>query len=618
MINDKIITITKNNTFDKGWTIFAPYQMPVYKNRNYKEILVTDVVRAITKSYYVYIILKEPCLASAIVKELEWVSKFTEIELIALNENIVARYKNIPFKKVFINPNLDFNYMSIEGNVSLSVMMNDGYTETSSVLKSVYFDGKAMQGDYGFLSDAEDVLFAGNCFDGGYDTLYNECIRQGKRTYRIITKKEYSQSIFDDFNKSKTALLLSDFTKDAVIYFTRSGEIKQVVQAANGLFLDFPISKLNDYVGELYVCLWQWHDKALSELDGVKNLYAWCDGSLQPYAMEDKIIIKRNVSISTMKEFIEESFDSSEVNEHNQYSAVAKSVEYQFTLMPPRFDASYVYSPIYSPILRLYKDFKKKATFDFTNMLKEKDAFFKRNKLDDFSYEWESFIKWFYVAVEEYRYTGYYKIIRQALQAVQQMQEHLLEIFGDMAKEVYSQSSETKFDRFDDEIAGYERQIEEKKTLIAQGVEVLASKRRIEVLERKIKELLHLKTKFEGSSSNRNSKTVDDFIAKCKGFLVSEKKTIASEESIGNVIQKSEETKAMKLEEFAEKWISSFNQFLLTAEGLLQELLGVDIPEDYVLYERDGKRFIVIDELQEYSKTQDLCTHFNAECLARR
>jgi hypothetical protein len=521
-------------------------------------------------------------LANAIVKELEWVSKFTEIELIALNENIVARYQNIPFKKVSINPNLDFNYMSIEGNVSLSVMINDGYTETSGVLKSVYFDGKAMQGDYGFLSDAEDVLFAGNCFDGGYDTLYDECIRQGKRTYRIITKKEYSQSVFDDFNKSKTALLLSDFTKDAVIYFTRSGEIKQVVQAANGLFLDFPISKLNDYVGELYVCLWQWHDKALSELDGVKNLYAWCDGSLQPYAMKDKLIIKRNISILTMKEFVEESFDSSEVNEHNQYSAVAKSVEYQFTLTPPKFDASYAYSPIYSPILRLHKDFKRKATFYFTNMLKEKEAFFKRNKLDDFSYEWESFIKWFYVAVEEYRYAGYYKIIRLALQAVKSTQENLLEIFGDMAKELYSQSSETKFDRFDDEIAGYERQIEEKKTLIAQGGEVLASKRRIEVLERKIKELLLLKTKFEGSSFNRNSKTVDDFIAKCKGFLVSEKKTIASEESIGNVIQKSEETKAMKLEEFAAKWISRFNQFLLVAEGWLQELLGVDIPEDYV------------------------------------
>ena len=61
MINDKIITITKNNTFDKGWTVFAPYQMPVYKNRNYKEIFVTDVVRAITKGDRICILLSEPC-----------------------------------------------------------------------------------------------------------------------------------------------------------------------------------------------------------------------------------------------------------------------------------------------------------------------------------------------------------------------------------------------------------------------------------------------------------------------------------------------------------------------------------------------------------------------------
>ena len=64
-------------------------------------------------------------------------------------------------------------------------------------------------------------------------------------------------------------------------------------------------------------------------------------------------------------------------------------------------------------------------------MLKEKNAFFKGNKLDDFSYEWESFIKWFYVAVEEYRYAGYYKIIRRALQAVKSTQENLLEILNE-------------------------------------------------------------------------------------------------------------------------------------------------------------------------------------------
>ena len=408
MINDKIITITKNNTFDKGWTVFAPYQMPVYKNRNYKEILVTDVVRAITKGDRICILLSEPCLANAVIKELEWVGRFADIELIAKNDDIIARYPNIQFKKIAINPNVDFNYLSVVGNSPLSVMINDGYTETSATLKSIYFDGQSAQGNYNFLEDSDDVAFVGDCFDGDYAELYNECIAQGKRTYRVISKEKYSQAVFDTFNKSKTKLLLSDFTKNAVLLFTRSGEIKQVVKAANGLFLDYPIARLGDVVGALYVCPWQGEEKTLGQLDGVKNLYAWCDGKIQPYAMEDKIIIKRNISIPTMKEFVEESFDSSEVNEHNQYNAVAKSVEYQFTLMPPRFDRSYAYSPIYEPILRLYKDFKKCASFDFADMFQEKNAFFKINELDAFAEKWDKFVKWLSQAIEKYCYSNYY------------------------------------------------------------------------------------------------------------------------------------------------------------------------------------------------------------------
>ena len=198
------------------------------------------------------------------------------------------------------------------------------------------------------------------------------------------------------------------------------------------------------------------------------------------------------------------------------------------------------------------------------------------------------------------------------------MQEQLLEIFGDMAKNIYSKSSETKFDKFDDEILGYERQIEEKKLLISQGVEVLPSKRRIEVLERKIKDLLLLKAKFEGSNSNRSDKTVDAFVQKCKNLILQSEKIISNDESIGNVIQKSEETNAMRLEEFANKWLSKFYQYLLNIEKLLETLLVIDIPEDYILYEKDSHRFMVIDTLQEYTQTQELCEHFKAQCLAGR
>lgn len=50
MIKDKLITITKENQFDMGWTIFTPYQLPFYKNPRYKPLLVADIVRSITRS----------------------------------------------------------------------------------------------------------------------------------------------------------------------------------------------------------------------------------------------------------------------------------------------------------------------------------------------------------------------------------------------------------------------------------------------------------------------------------------------------------------------------------------------------------------------------------------
>ena len=88
MIKNKLITITKENQFDMGWTIFTPYQLPFYKNPRYKSLLVADIVRSITRSDKVCIALSEECLASAIVKELEWVNKYTTIELIAKNQRI--------------------------------------------------------------------------------------------------------------------------------------------------------------------------------------------------------------------------------------------------------------------------------------------------------------------------------------------------------------------------------------------------------------------------------------------------------------------------------------------------------------------------------------------------
>lgn len=188
MIKNKLITITKENQFDMGWTIFTPYQLSFYKNPRYKPLLVADIVRSITRSDKVCIALSEECLASAIVKELEWVNKYITIELIAKTEQIAQRYTSIKFSSVKIDPDITFNYLSIKGPIPLSVMIDNGYTETTTLLKEIYFEKNRATNDYSFLNDLEEiVLLAIVSTMNMLNSIMGVC-KKGKRRIELSTK----------------------------------------------------------------------------------------------------------------------------------------------------------------------------------------------------------------------------------------------------------------------------------------------------------------------------------------------------------------------------------------------------------------------------------------------
>lgn len=618
MIKNKLITITKENQFDMGWTIFTPYQLPFYKNLRYKSLLVTDIVRAITRSDKVYIVLSEECLASAIIKELEWVNKYTTIELIAKTEQITQRYSSIKFSSVKINPDITFNYLSIIGAISLSVMIDNGYTETNTLVKEVYFDGHSATNNFSFLSDLEEVMFVGDCFDNEYAELYNECLRQGKKTYRVINKRKYNKEIFDRFNGTKTLLLLSDFARSGIIGFTRGGEIRKIFKAADGLFLVSSIEKVAENIGELYVCVWQGKERTLQEIEGRKSIYAWWDKEIRPFVIKDKIVVERTVDIPLMPDFISETFDESETNEHNKYSAIAKNVEYQFTLVPPLKDDTYKLSCIYEPILSLAKEIKKVYKIDFVKAIEEIKNFSEQEGLSYVFAEINDWAKWFVKAVSEYTYKRYYSKNSQFLNLLQDTQLRLLSYCEQMFSEINTENSDTKFDKFDDEIAGYQRQVVEKKALIEQGIDVLKNTSRVKTLEKKISDLLGLKKRFEGTSSNRDSKELQVFLQKCNDVIAGRYKAITSDESIGQVLEKTETTKMMMLNSFVVKYLYVFNEFMGKIVPLIEQLLAIEIPEDYKVFEKEGQRYIVINELKEYSDTKMIREKFNLLCLTRR
>ena len=618
MIKNKLITITKENQFDMGWTIFTPYQLAFYKNPRYKSLLVSDVVRSITHSDKICIALSEECLASSIVKELEWVNKYTTIELIAKTEKIVTRYSTISFSSVKINPDITFNYLSIKGSLPLSVMIDNGYTETTTLLKEIYFDGNRATNNFSFLSDLETVMFVGECFDNEYADLYNECLNKGKTTYRIVDKKSYNKDTFDRFNGTKTLLLLSDFARDGIIGFTRGGEIKKIFKAADGLFLVSSIERVDENVGELYVCVWQGKERTLQEIEGRKSIYAWWNKEIRPFVIKDKIVVERTVDIPLMPDFISETFDKSETEEHNKYSAIAKNVEYQFTLVPPLKDDTYKLSCIYEPILALSKDIKKVCKIDFVNAIDEIRVFSEQDGLSFVFAEINDWYKWFVKAVGEYSYRRYYFKNSQFLNLMKDTQLRLLSYCEQMFSEINTENSDTKFDKFDDEIAGYQRQVVEKKALIEQGIDILKNTSRVKTLEKKISDLLGLKKRFEGTSSNRDSKELQAFLQKCNDVISGRYKAITSEESIGQVLEKTETTKMMMLNSFVVKYLYVFNEFMGKLVPLVEQLLAIEIPEDYQVFEKEGQRYIVINELKEYSDAKTIREKFNLLCLTRR
>lgn len=51
---------------------------------------------------------------------------------------------------------------------------------------------------------------------------------------------------------------------------------------------------------------------------------------------------------------------------------------------------------------------------------------------------------------------------------------------------------------------------------------------------------------------------------------------------------------------------------------LIKQLLAIEIPEDYQVFEKEGQRYIVINEIKEYGDTKAVREKFNLLCLTRR
>ena len=616
MIENKKIIITKENTFDKGWTLFHPFDLNINRNRLFKETMISDVIRLITHSNEVNLILSDSCLSSRIVNEIEWANKYIKLNIIAKDDSIINNYRKFSFNSKKVDSSIDFSYIGIIGKENGHFMISDGYTEIDDSLYKVYFQNKNLKGDYSFLNNASKLIIIDCDGKKDYSMVISAASQNKIPCYYAVNTRYFNNRIFNYSKENKIELLVSEYTQNGIIVVNRDNTLSCVTMTNNGFYLSYPIENISSFLGMEYK---SGYYKDSIETDKLKGeIYSCYNGRIEKLNIIDKKIIPLNVDVELMSDFVSETFDSSIVEKHNDYSAEAKKVEYQFNLIPPLFDSKYVESNIYDGIHELHSKWNKQQTLKIKRIKDDYNTFIDEDYgLIDFLLETEKFTKEFDERVEKCDYKNYYCWIKSVSDQFNKNRTSLLDICKNMFNSINEESSGTKFDKFDNEIAGYEQTIKEKNALIQKGIDVLSNKRRVEILTKKINDLLELKKHFESNSSSRNDKNLNAFIKRCEELLDG-KHRVFNDDSIGNIVKPKEETKLAKLEAFVDNYLLSIRKYDDECLSTIDKLSNESIPEDYAVYDKKGQRYIIINDLQEYETTKHICDKFKLRCITRR
>ena len=616
MIQDKIVTIKKENCFDKGWALFRPFEMRLTKNRSFSPLSARDLVSAITRCDSVFMILSEPCLPSSVLEELKWANPYIDITLVAKDQGIVDRYSNLKFAKVEIDCTIGINYVGVHGKNTLCVMIADAFIATDDTPEQAYF-GKNRDTDvFTYLAGAQEVLIVDPTCKGDFSALVTACKANRVAVHYAIDPKNFNKSILERVKSSGANMLVGTHLHDGIYVTYDTGKICRVQCLANGVALPCEIGDLSLFVSDVYQNLFYEDQVSMSRVE--KNAYVCFNGQIKRLDIQAEKTVDISVALATMEDFLAERFDSSVTESHNDYCTEAKQVVYRFTLTPPLFDSSYQVSAIYNDVVALNKKLQS-AQINWKTVIQDYQAITETRGIDALCGEIGTFVARLKNAVSKCEYKEYKCFMAYLLEIQTDTEQRLFSLLGDVFGEVNAESAGTKFDKFDAEIAGYQQTIKEKEALISRGVEVLSNKRRVEILQKKVADLQRMKAQFEARSGGVSDKSKEAFLTKCRAWAEGNGTSDANvDDSIGNVLRAKEITKAMLLEEFAQKHLYTLCRYFKKTTPVLQALCEIDIPEEYRVYDKDGERFIVLDDAKEYDKTKAIREKYHLNALARR
>ena len=617
MISNKLVTIVKDNQFDKGWTLFSPTSFEVERNWQYKKVDLSSVVKLITFSTQVNLVLAETCLPSRVINELEWSNKYIKINIIAKSKEVVNRYKNLTFNSCTIDEKTSINYIGITGKTNGYYMLGEDLCEIDDSVEKIYFGSSKSTDKYASLEKAKALIIFNSGKHQDFNNLLSLTKKYGASCRYVINSKHFDRAAYDFAKDNGVELFVSSYVDDIVLVVNKDNSISRLSVLNDDYIVLYPIDRISNYVGELYKNLFLKDTLNVNKIPA--DVFSCFDGKNEKLNITDAVTIKKDVLIAEMSDFVNENFDKSITEKHNDYSNKGRTTQYFFTLIPPLFDSSYSESSIYAPIKELYKEWESLNKIKFDRIVRDYREFMNIDSkligIIDYSKKLSDKLDHM---VSKCSYSGYHSKIKEAIKTFEEYQNSIFDDCLFMFNEINSESSGSKFDKFDAEIEGYRKTIKEKEVLVFMGTDVLSNKRRIEILNKKIEDLLALKEKFEGSAASRSSKEADSFIEYCKKLVNGVSVSNDDSDSIGKIVNTNEGSKLVKLNSFVSNYLKQISDYLTKSIVCLKNMKDVHIPEEYPVFEKDGQRYITIGELSEFDVTKELCKEFSLKCLARR
>ena len=614
MIADKLITIKKENTFEYGWALFAPWHDFPRRNNNYQTVGVTEVVRQITFSKTVALLLSEPCLPRKVIDELKWVEAYAKIALLARSNDVAAFYKELQFSSVKIEPSLSLNYIGIESkDGKFGYFISDGFLRTDETVESLLSSSQADSLDFSPFTDADKLIVLGD--DAPYlSQLFEYCEKNQISAFFAKSIDTFDRSDYDAYKNRTIDLLIADHVGTGICV-QKNGKLFHA-SLVNGQFVFSEAADFDRWIsGNIYSNLKKNAVLQINELP--QNAYVLHAGTIRPLLLKDWHIIEKVVQTETMADFVAERFDRSETENHNQFSAIAKCVEYRFVLVPPLLPTGNAFSALYHGAQDLLSQWKACYTVPVQTV---RNALMEFQGNQDFLAVLEH-IEGSDVSVRtiigEYHYQNYRSVFQSHKNQLAQDRDALIESCCALNAPILVEINHSQTFGLDEEISGYEKTIREKETCIEQNIDVLQSKRRIEILKHKIEELQKIKERLTAVQMSNAANSQQVFIDYCEQLL----NGIAAEtneDSVSSIVHSRERSEQERLNDFLQIYLKPVKDLLDKLIDLLAKMEIIDVSENYIVYDHAEKRYIVIESEDEYLQTLQMQEKYHLQCVVRR